>query len=419
MVARALAVAACAAGALGLAACGGGSGGAKTTGADDTARTVHLYSSLPLQGPEREHAAAIVKGIRLALDEVGGQAGRTLIRYTALDDSSPAARGWDADVTARNARRVAADRAAIGYIGDFDSGASEVSAPILNRAGIVQVSPASTYVGLTRRAPGTRPGEPRAYFPTGTRTFLRIVPSDSVEAAALVVTMRRDRCRRAAVAYDAGQHPESLVALVVHQAAQRKLALTAPRRVTAAQAGSRRRLATALRAARADCLLYVGADADGAVKLYEAVDAVLPKARMYGDSTLCSSSVTSPKQGGLPVRIGRRYKCTSPTLPLDGYAGGAAFDSEYRAQFANEAADAYALRGYEAAQLFVETVARLGGEGADRGAVRSALFATRARISVLGSYSFDSVGDTTTTECGVYGAGANGSPRLLTVVDPG
>ena len=62
---------------------------------------------------------------------------------------------------------------------------SEVSIPILNEAGSPQVSPANTYVGLTDNVPGvSAPGEPQKYYPTGKRTYLRIVPIDSIQAAA-------------------------------------------------------------------------------------------------------------------------------------------------------------------------------------------------------------------------------------------
>ncbi len=80
------------------------------------------------------------------------------------------------------------------YIGEFNSDASEVSMPILNRAGVPQVSPASTYVGLTTSEPGSLPGEPNRYFPTGRRTFLRIVPMDTLQAAALIDLMGNDNC---------------------------------------------------------------------------------------------------------------------------------------------------------------------------------------------------------------------------------
>ncbi len=41
------------------------------------------------------------------------------------------------------------------YIGEFNSGGSAVSIPILNEAGVPQISPANTYVGLTTDAPGS------------------------------------------------------------------------------------------------------------------------------------------------------------------------------------------------------------------------------------------------------------------------
>ena len=70
------------------------------------------------------------------------------------------------------------DPKAVYYMGEFNSGASEVSMPILNDAGIAQDSPANTYVGLTASLKGvTAPGEPRKYYPTGKRTYTRIVPA--------------------------------------------------------------------------------------------------------------------------------------------------------------------------------------------------------------------------------------------------
>ena len=82
---------------------------------------------------------------------------------------------------AANARHAVQDRSTIAYIGDFSSGASAVSAPITNAAGILQVSPASTYGGLTR-ADGGDKGEPEKYSPSGKLTFARVIPNDIVQA---------------------------------------------------------------------------------------------------------------------------------------------------------------------------------------------------------------------------------------------
>jgi branched-chain amino acid transport system substrate-binding protein len=134
-----------------LSACGGSgnsssSGGAEATG--PASKTVAIYSSLPMRGPAEAETVPLVKGIRLALSQAGGQAGRFMVTYQSLDDSAGSG-GWDASQTAANARKAAADPRTVYYIGEFDDAASEVSMPILNEAGIPQVSPANTYVTLT------------------------------------------------------------------------------------------------------------------------------------------------------------------------------------------------------------------------------------------------------------------------------
>ena len=144
-------------------ALGGCGGGAQTAGS--SGGTVDFYSSLPLNGTSAATAAAIVDGAKLALTQAGGRAGRFTVRYVSLDDSTPQSGTWNQAKTAANAREAAADPKAVYYIGEFNSGASEVSMPILNRAGVPQVSPASTYVGLTTNEPGSLPGEPNTYFP--------------------------------------------------------------------------------------------------------------------------------------------------------------------------------------------------------------------------------------------------------------
>jgi branched-chain amino acid transport system substrate-binding protein len=123
--------------------------------------TIDIYSSLPLQGASTAQTDPLVNGIKLALSEAGGKAGNFTVNYQSLDDSTAAAGKWDPGQTAANARKVAADPKAVYYMGEFNSGASEVSIPILNQAGIPQVSPANTYVGLTTNLPGSAPGEPQ------------------------------------------------------------------------------------------------------------------------------------------------------------------------------------------------------------------------------------------------------------------
>src|SRR3984957_4432882 len=120
------------------------------TGTSSSATTVDVYSSLPMQGSSSAQTIPMVNGIKLALSQAHDMAGGFTVKYTELDDSTAATGKWDPARTAANARMAAADPRAVYYIGEFNSGASQVSTPILNQAGLAQVSPAGTYVGLTR-----------------------------------------------------------------------------------------------------------------------------------------------------------------------------------------------------------------------------------------------------------------------------
>ena len=140
--------------ALGVAACGddgddaGGGGTTETT----EAKTVTVYSSLPLQGASRDPVAAVVNGAKLALEQAGNKAGNITVKYQSLDDSTAQAGGWTAEATSANARKAAQDDTTAVYIGEFNSGASAVSIPILNEGGVPQISPANTVSAYGRRA---------------------------------------------------------------------------------------------------------------------------------------------------------------------------------------------------------------------------------------------------------------------------
>jgi branched-chain amino acid transport system substrate-binding protein len=117
----------------------------------------------------------MVNGIKLALAR--RTQGRPVhVKYTSLDDATAAGGrvGSGPDGGERTQGRRRPEHRLLHR--RVQLGRSEVSIPILNNAGIPQVSPANTYVGLTTDEPGvSAPGEPEKYYPTGNRTYLRIV----------------------------------------------------------------------------------------------------------------------------------------------------------------------------------------------------------------------------------------------------
>ena len=120
-----------------LAAAGCSSSGSSSTAASGSSGggTVDFYSSLPMQGASSAQTIPLVNGIKLALSQANNKAGQWTVNYQVLDDSTAAAGKWDPGQTAANARKVASDSKAVYYMGEFNSGASQVSIPILNEAG--------------------------------------------------------------------------------------------------------------------------------------------------------------------------------------------------------------------------------------------------------------------------------------------
>ena len=97
---------------------------------------------------------------------------------------------WDPALVSTNAHRAADDPSAIAYLGELDYGASAVSLPITNDAGLLQVSPGDGLTSLTRRPPGRPRAGPERYYPSDERSFVRVGPSDLEEAEWLVERVR-------------------------------------------------------------------------------------------------------------------------------------------------------------------------------------------------------------------------------------
>jgi branched-chain amino acid transport system substrate-binding protein len=389
----------------------GGCGGGHTTSTGTHAvadKTVDIYSSLPMHGPTAE-TVPMLNGIKLALAQAGDRAGQFKVDYTPLDDSTPRAGGWDPDQTAANARRVAADPRAVYYVGDFDDGASEVSIPILNEAGMPQVSPSNTYVGLTTDDPGSAAGEPRKYYPTGTRTFLRIVPIDSVQAAADLLAMKEDGCTKVAVANDGEAYGTGLATMLELQKGFYGVDLISDTK-TDPTARSYRTYAASLRRQGADCFEYAGVVSAGAVRITSDVHVALPLAKIFGPDQLCTREWTNSRDGGVSAVIAPLIECTRATQSTSAYPGGAAFLAAYKARYGVADRSPWAIFGYEAMKLGLNTIASLGPNGDSKSAVLNALFATNRRNSVLGTYGFNKNGDTTLKSYGLYKVGANGDP---------
>jgi branched-chain amino acid transport system substrate-binding protein len=167
------------------AGCGGdeessGTGTAGGTGGGE-GQTVKIVSDLPLQGSSAAQTEQMNNAIKLYLSDIGNKVGNYTIEFEAFDDSTAAKGAWDEATCAANARKYVEDETVVGVIGTFNSGCAKIEVPIANEASLAYVSPANTAVGLTHEGPGSEPGEPDKYYPSGTRNYARVVTSDDVQ----------------------------------------------------------------------------------------------------------------------------------------------------------------------------------------------------------------------------------------------
>jgi branched-chain amino acid transport system substrate-binding protein len=393
-------VSCCAALALGLPACGDDddSGGPSNAEGD----TLDIYSSLPLQGAQRPNTTDLVRGAQLALKQHGGKAGGFTIDYTSLDDSTAQAGAWTPEQTSANARKVAQDDAAVAYIGEFNSGASAISIPILNEVPIAQLSPANTAVGLTSDEPGADEGEPEKYYPSGQRHYLRIVPKDTIQGAALATVMKKDGCRNAYILNDKEVYGAGVARNIEMSAQEQGLEILANEGIDP-KAPNFRSLAAKMKSAGADCFVFGGITANGAVQLYKDVLAAVPDIRLYGPDGVAETGFTDPEEGGIPANVQQKVKLTVATLDPSEYPpDGQKFFDDYEKEYGESNPNPYAVYGYEAMDLILDTCQRLGSDCGDRQKLIDALFETKGRKSVLGTYDIDENGDTTLTDYGVY-----------------
>ena len=411
-----------------LAACGSSSksssasssAGAASTSSGSSSSSgaaIDIYSSLPLQGASSAQTDPLVNGIKLALSQAGGKAGQFTVNYQSLDDSTAAAGKWDPSQCAANARKAASDSKTVYYIGEFNSGCSEVSIPILNQAGVPQVSPANTYVGLTTNLPGSAPGEPTKYYPSGKRTYLRIVPIDSIQAAADLQAMKNAGCTKVAVANDKEAYGAGLATLLELEKGFYGVTIVSNTGIDPTAPNFRSYAAT-IKSQGADCFLFSGIVSNGGVQITKDVNAALPTAKIFGPDGMCTSSWTNAKMGGVPASIDPLIYCTVATLDLAAYPGGKDFLAAYTAKYGPTPPDPYAIYGFEAMKLGLDTIAKLGAQGNSKSAVLAALFGTASRSSVLGTYGFNKNGDTTLKSYGLYKVASNGEPVFLQTLTP-
>jgi branched-chain amino acid transport system substrate-binding protein len=265
-----------------------------------------IYSSVPRHGISAAAGSEVLAGERHALEEHGGRTGGLRIRFVELPATDDEENPWDPSLVAENAHRAADDPTAIAYLGELDYGASAVSLPITNDAGLLQVSPADGLTSLTRRVPGRPRAGPERYYPTDRRSFVRIGPTDLREAEGIVARLRSMGATRFGLVYDREIYGRELAGQVVARARRDGL-----RPVESEEYRGRPEdvpeIVRALAERRPDAVVQLGVANRGTVPMMTAIGE-----QLRGVPVLAASGVLADP--GLAMPEGTRIEALGPNL---------------------------------------------------------------------------------------------------------
>jgi branched-chain amino acid transport system substrate-binding protein len=296
-----------------------------------------VYASLPLSGPARHLGRELLRGAELALE----RAENGTVELVALDSG-----GADRDERAAVAAwQAAGDPRAVAYLGDFYSSQVMAGVSILGAAGLLQVAPVATWAEL------------------GGPTLARLMPHDGVGARAIAEWLVEAGVDRILVVHDHDEGYGVPVGAMCSEAALDRGLAVRSRPIW----NHDEEWAGDILGAQA--VLYVGVAGSGAVQLWHDLHTADPELWLLGTEGVAEPWLAEAMSSSAAERT--------------------RFFLAQRAPMA--------FYGYEAMALVLDSV---GEGGEDRAAIVRAARATTDRDSILGRYSLDDEGHTTTTAYG-------------------
>jgi branched-chain amino acid transport system substrate-binding protein len=355
------------------------------------ADSIKIISSLPRTGSANAQTTSMVNGIKMAIAEVGTINGATIL-YEDWDDASAQRGNWDPAVEAANADKAIADKSILAYIGTYNSGASKISMPKLNAAGLVMVSPANTAPNLTKPGFG-EPNEPAVYRPSGKISYFRVVPTDDVQGAVAADFAKETGAKKVFVLNDREVYGKGVAGVFEKHAKDIGLEIVGTDGIDA-KASNYKSVVTKIKQAGADLVYFGGTTQTNAGQLAKDIVTVGLKARLIVPDGCYEQAFI--EAAGAKALEGRAFITFGGKEPKALTGKGKDFYENYKKTYGGEP-EGYAVYGYESAKVVLaamQNIAKAGGK-LTRESVLAEVAKTKDFSGALGTWSFDANGDTT------------------------
>ena len=367
---------------------------------------VLISSDLPRQGGSRLQTTQMVGAIRLLLEKENWKAGDYNVAYQDCDDATAQAGKWDSGKCSQNAQAYAQNESLVAVIGTFNSGCAAVMIPVLNQApggGVLMVSPANTYGCLTEPCAGN---EPEKYYPTGTRNYMRVAPSDPNQGAVVAQLMKEQGVKSVYILNDKEAYGLG-VAKNVKGAAEAAGIEVVGFAAYEPKSANFEALFTKIKGTNPDAVFVGGLIDENAGQLINDKVAVLGPnngaVKLYLPDGFATDAVFQPAEGGTPKAKDAIF--TVAGAPVDQFKGkGGEFAKEFQTDvLKGKPVDPYAILAVQAADVVLQAIANSDGT---RASIREEGFKIKVEDGYIGGFEFNENGDVT---------GASGSVLTFSV----
>lgn len=364
---------------------------ASSAAAISTDGDVIIASSLPMTGSSLGQTQTIVNSIQLALDEAGATAcdGKLKVGFQTYDDATAAAGKWDPAQVTSNSNKIVADEKIVAVIGTFNSGAAKLAIPIFNQGDLVMVSPANTYPGLTKPGKGEK-NEPDTYYPNSKRNYARVVPADDLQGVVAANWTKSLGAQKVYILDDQELYGKGIADVYEKTAKEIGLEVLGHEGINA-KASDYRALMNKIKDLQPDLIYFGGITQNNAGQLIKDMRNVgMTDVKFMGPDGIFEQAVidaAGKDAEGIYATFGG-----IPPKELTGK--GKEWYDAYKAKF-NSEPEPYAAYGYEAAQVVLNAINEVCEPSRD--AIRQAVLETKDFPGLLGTWSFDENGDTTST----------------------
>jgi branched-chain amino acid transport system substrate-binding protein len=363
-----------------------------------------IASDLPLIGGSRTQTIQMNKAIAYVLDQQDWKAGDHKIAFQACNDATAQLAKWDPTKCSANAHSYAGDSSLIGVVGTFNSGCAAIEIPVLNKApggGLMMISPANTYGCLTEPCAGN---EPEKYYPSSTRNYARVAPSDPNQGAVDAKFLQGKGVKSVYILND--KEAYGLGVAKNFSGAAKALGMT----VTGfsaydPKAANFQATFTKIKNTNPDSVFIGGLIDENSGQLINDKVAVLGdnnKVKLMLPDGFTTDAVFQRSEGGTPNANGAYFSVAG--VGIDKYKGAALkFIDGFKSQLGGKPVDPYAILGAQAAQVLLDAIERSDGT---RSSVIDEVFKTKITDGLIGTFELNKNGDLT---------GANGAALLYTI----